>query len=66
MQFLIALLGWSLFANHLALYAVLALWVPGVWLIAVLEERELRERFGAEYDAYCRRVPRFLPRLRSA
>lgn len=63
-QFLIALLGWSLFANHLALYAVLALWIPGIWLIAVLEERELRERFGAEYDAYCRRVPRFLPRLR--
>jgi len=30
----------------------------------MLEERELRERFGAEYDAYCRRVPRFLPRLR--
>jgi protein-S-isoprenylcysteine O-methyltransferase Ste14 len=66
LQFLIALLGWSLFANHLALYAVFALWLPGVWLIAVLEERELRERFGARYDAYCRRVPRFLPRLRGA
>ena len=49
-----------------ALYAVLALWVPGIWLIAVLEERELRERFGAAYDAYCRRVPRFLPQLRNA
>jgi protein-S-isoprenylcysteine O-methyltransferase Ste14 len=63
LQFLLALLGFALFANYLALYAVLALWLPGVWLIVVLEERELRERFGAEYDAYCRRVPRFLPRL---
>jgi protein-S-isoprenylcysteine O-methyltransferase Ste14 len=65
-QFLVALAGWSLVANYLALYGVLALWLPGVWLIAVLEERELRNRFGAEYDAYSRRVPRFLPRLRSA
>jgi len=32
--------------------------------VPMLEERELRERFGAKYDAYCRRVPRFLPRLR--
>lgn len=65
-QFLVALLGFALFANYLALYAVLALWLPGVWLIAVLEERELRERFGAEYEAYCGRVPRFLPRLAPA
>ncbi len=61
-QFMVALLGWALFCNYLALYAVLALWIPGVWLIAVLEERELRDRFGAEYDAYASRVPRFVPR----
>jgi len=65
-QILVALAGWSLVANYLALYGVLALWLPGVWLIVVLEERELRNRFGAEYDAYSQRVPRFLPRLRSA
>ncbi len=65
LQFWIALLGWSLFANYLALYGVLLLWAPGIWLIAVLEERELRERFGEAYDDYCRRVPRFFPRLGS-
>jgi len=32
-----------------------------VFLIVQLEERELRERFGTEYEAYCRRVPRFVP-----
>ncbi len=63
MQFMVALLGFSFIANHLALYGVFALWLPGVWLIAVLEERELHDRFGAEYAAYCRRVPRFLPRF---
>ena len=61
MQFMVALAGWSLIANYLALYAVFVLWLPGVWLIAALEERELRQRFGAAYDDYCRRVPRFLP-----
>jgi protein-S-isoprenylcysteine O-methyltransferase Ste14 len=25
------------------------------------DEARLRARFGAEYDAYCRRVPRWLP-----
>ena len=28
------------------------------------EERELKARFGATYDRYCRLVPRFIPRLR--
>lgn len=28
------------------------------------EEPELRERFGEAYDAYCRRVPRWIPRFR--
>lgn len=29
------------------------------------EEAYLREKFGAAYDAYCRRVPRWLPRLQN-
>ncbi len=32
--------------------------------IPLLEERQLRQRFGASYDEYCRQVPRLLPRLR--
>lgn len=27
------------------------------------EEKLLRERFGAEYESYCSRVPRFIPKL---
>jgi protein-S-isoprenylcysteine O-methyltransferase Ste14 len=63
-QFSLGLIGWSLFANYLALYVVLALWLAGVWVIAVLEEYELRKRFGLAYDEYAQKVPRFLPRLR--
>jgi protein-S-isoprenylcysteine O-methyltransferase Ste14 len=32
-------------------------------IVAPLEEKELRNRYGAEYAAYAREVPRFFPRL---
>jgi len=32
--------------------------------VVLREEPELRRRFGAEYDAYCRRAGRWLPRRR--
>jgi len=59
----VALLGCALIANHLAAYALFALYWPAISLIVLLEERELRARFGEQYEAYCRRVPRFLPRF---
>jgi protein-S-isoprenylcysteine O-methyltransferase Ste14 len=33
-------------------------------IVAPLEEKELRQHFGREYEAYARTVPRFFPRLR--
>jgi len=38
----------------------LSLFVP------LYEERDMERRFGEEYREYCRRVPRWLPRLRCA
>lgn len=35
-------------------------------LVVHVEEPELRERFGESYERYCRKVPRWLPRLRRA
>lgn len=32
--------------------------------VLVYEEPTLRSKFGAEYEEYCRNVPRFLPRLK--
>jgi protein-S-isoprenylcysteine O-methyltransferase Ste14 len=42
----------------LTFLAINAIYIP------LLEEPQLRQRFGASYDEYCRHVPRLLPRLR--
>jgi protein-S-isoprenylcysteine O-methyltransferase Ste14 len=34
--------------------------------VVLYEEPTLRRQFGAEYEAYCRRVPRWIPRIRAA
>lgn len=33
-------------------------------IVTPIEERELRNQYGSEYDSYARSVPRFLPRVR--
>lgn len=62
-QFSLALIGYSVFVNFLSFYITLGVWILSLWVIVILEERELRERFGKDYENYCRRVPRFIPRI---
>jgi protein-S-isoprenylcysteine O-methyltransferase Ste14 len=50
--------SWGI-AIQLAVFAVVnAIYFP------LVEEPGLRRRFGAEYEEYCARVPRWLPRVR--
>ncbi len=61
----LVVLAYALFANFLGTYVLLVATLPTLYVIVLLEERELRTRFGAEYVAYCRAVPRFVPRRRA-
>jgi protein-S-isoprenylcysteine O-methyltransferase Ste14 len=45
----------------LAAYACVFFAIEHAYVVG-FEEKELRRRFGAEYDAYCARVGRWLPR----
>jgi len=59
---LLWVISYALFANYLGAYIVVVLSLPLISFVVRLEERELRERFGAAYEEYCRRVPRFVPK----
>jgi protein-S-isoprenylcysteine O-methyltransferase Ste14 len=59
---LFGLLAMAFFANYLAIYVLTFLVSLALYAVAVLEERELEERFGQAYVEYCKRVPRFIPR----
>ena len=56
----------AFFVNYLAVWALLAALFPVVYVLMVIEERELRERFGDSYIEYSGRVPRIIPRLGSS
>ena len=62
LNILLATFAYGLLLNYLGIWVLALLCVPAIYLIILLEERELRERFGDEYLEYCRRVPRLIPR----
>jgi protein-S-isoprenylcysteine O-methyltransferase Ste14 len=63
-EVLLGVAAYALVANYLGGYVVVIATVTAMFPLVILEERELRDRFGAEYDEYARRVPRFIPRRR--
>ena len=60
----LGLLALACFTNYQAVYLLFVAYLPTIYAITVLEERELVERFGPAYARYRERVPRFLPRFR--
>ena len=59
------LAGLALMYNAPLVYFVaLPLYYAGILSIIRAEEEFLRGKFGPQYDDYCARVPRFLPKLR--
>jgi protein-S-isoprenylcysteine O-methyltransferase Ste14 len=57
----LAILGACLLAGTSVLWMVAGVWLMLTLIAITFEERELRSRFGAAYEEYCRRVPRFFP-----
>jgi protein-S-isoprenylcysteine O-methyltransferase Ste14 len=62
---LTVIVGWAVYfrAASLALYAVLV-WACFHLFVVLYEERHLSGEFGSQYEAYCSRVARWLPRPR--
>jgi protein-S-isoprenylcysteine O-methyltransferase Ste14 len=61
-EVMLAFIALALFANYQFLYVFLLVAAALIYLLVLIEERELRERFGEAYVEYSRRVPRFVPR----
>jgi protein-S-isoprenylcysteine O-methyltransferase Ste14 len=56
----------ALVINYVGMYVLIALTFPVGFVMLMFEERELVDRFGAEYRQYQREVPRLVPRLYKA
>lgn len=59
---LVGIVGWALMANHGATYGVAIICSLGMLLVVHFEERELRQRFGKDYEDYAQRVPQLIPK----
>jgi protein-S-isoprenylcysteine O-methyltransferase Ste14 len=59
-------MGEALLIRSLTLVELaLALFAGAMLFVLFYEEPALRRKFGAEYEDYCRRVPRWIPRFRN-
>jgi protein-S-isoprenylcysteine O-methyltransferase Ste14 len=56
-----AVIGACLLAGSRWAWECFFVWFALVMISILLEEREMRRRFGDVYEEYCRCVPRFLP-----
>ena len=57
----IATFAYAFIANYVGVYVLALVTPPLMHLIVLMEERELRDRFGEEYELYSARVPRYFP-----
>jgi protein-S-isoprenylcysteine O-methyltransferase Ste14 len=65
-SFMFGVLAIAFFSNYLAMYVLVPLSAAALYLVVLLEEKELRNRFGDDYVRYSSRVPRFVPQMHRA
>ena len=56
-------IGIACIANYQTAWVIMAALVPVTYLLTVVEERELRDRFGEQYTRYAEKVPRIIPAI---
>jgi protein-S-isoprenylcysteine O-methyltransferase Ste14 len=59
---LVAGIGYALIVNHLGTYILFVAALPVLYVVTLLEEKELTDRFGDAYRQYQWQVPRLVPR----
>jgi len=64
LEYMLTFVGLALLTGAVGIFLLAIITILLYLIVAPLEERELREHYGPEYEAYAREVPRFLPRLR--
>ena len=53
--------AYAAFSNYVGPYVLALVSIPLIHMIVILEERELRDRFGEAYETYLASVPRYWP-----
>ena len=64
LEFMVSFVGLALLTGAAGIFALAIVTILMYLIVAPLEERELRDHYGTEYEAYAREVPRFIPGLR--
>ena len=64
LEYMITFVALALLTGAVGIFALAIATILMYLFVAPLEERELRDHYGSEYEAYAREVPRFIPRLR--
>jgi protein-S-isoprenylcysteine O-methyltransferase Ste14 len=62
LQYMLTLLSLGFLTGASGIFLLAIVSILLYQIVAPLEERELREHYGAHYESYARDVPRFLPR----
>jgi protein-S-isoprenylcysteine O-methyltransferase Ste14 len=64
LAFILTFWGLAFLTSAMGVFVLAIVSVLMYLIVALFEERELRQQYGPEYEAYCKAVPRFIPRLR--
>ncbi len=62
-EYMLTFLGLALLTGAWGVFLLAFATILLYYVVAPLEERELREQYGTQYEGYARAVPRFIPRL---